>query len=146
MKRQNVTFFIPRIKSLKCLSDNDFTPTPSGKMYWLQKLCFKFLTWAGAKKVAYQETIEKVEFPPEKIEEIILQNQDYLKIRWIEPKYLLIGEDAYSKFTDKRLSTPVVIGDFVLEAYMNRAGKITVIFIPYMDGVVVVPDLEKYKS
>lgn len=129
-----------------------------GKFLRLQRLCFWLLRKLGASEIADRETYERVLIDKPKVTDIILRQQQNVSglLHGRGPKFVIIGpRDLDEAIHSSNILEGVRVDrpfQFTFNAKTNirqpnASGAMTiyglqVIVVPWMDGCVVLPDLQ----
>ena len=119
---------------------------PTGRLAWLQRLCWKVLHRMGALAQAYEPKMQVTRhvIQADKFMDRLLQQRKSMVVNWNrEPKRLLIGSDDYAEL----MCAPEVIGrgfNFLTEMWRSDGGRPRIVgleveVIPWMRGMLVMP-------
>lgn len=140
MKPQVINF-VPLRETTQSVLTSAYTFRHDRPMHWLQRACLFVLKKLQCHRIDQFFTIEKHVITDEKQMTLLrgLQRQgleiDYLFHR--KPKYLLIGPEEYTQLMDEPTSR--FMWNFKI-THQDFSG-LTVHVIPWMSGVLVVPEL-----
>ena len=120
----------------------------SSAQHWYQKLALWFLSQTGFTHhyatINTRAHFEYVEYDDDIVQRLNLCQHDILML-WHElAKYVVVGHDVAHELLD-RLNTPYM--RFPLEARLGHNGitkvlGLTLVIVPWLKGVAILPDLE----
>jgi hypothetical protein len=147
---------------VKKLSEEVYVPKLSGKWVWLQNLAYKIL-----KKFGKPYEIEVIKYSrytlsvPSLIKAIEQSSNNLQMLMSRRAKYLIIGEDMYYKLTQEKRREENISGYPIFGVNMIQPSSqspfetnydyrkremlfgLTVVVVPWVDGLFVLPDLDK---
>lgn len=130
-------------KTTKITSEKVFEFNPNAKMPWLQKICFAVLKKLNCYAMLEIGSYHRYEFDKDKlIENIAYQRREILKDVSL-PKRIYMGSGDFARFISdedqfRYVSFPADIT--VNHGRQQKIMGITVEVIPWMEGILVVPD------
>lgn len=118
---------------------------PNGRMLWLQKICFWILSKLSCTSSQMNVGFKVHSFDSDKLIDIIKEQEHVMyQVTTKRCKYVLVGRDHYERLIGESDYMTYRMFEFpqTVKGFLFRGIK--VVFIPWMTGMVAVPELSEY--
>lgn len=126
-----------------------YTYSGRGRFLWLQRILFKVLSYLKCEYGYDRMTAKFAHFQTEDLVDLIMQQQDMVyQIYRKQVKYVLVGRDHYERLVKDTDFMSHIMFQFP-HHYMSPRRMdyptafygLRVVFIPWMEGIVAVPEM-----
>jgi len=154
MSNKTQVIHIAKLKERVVFKDNTdvFSFRKDKKHHWLQKLCFKILKRIGAYGLDESVSVSRITIDTKKVIDSIIAQRGMLEMSWqFPPSHIYMGPEDYASlmkdesfmFVTQPLSFTGSVEFGSTKMPEKRIMDIPFTIIPYMKGVLMVPEYKK---
>lgn len=125
-----------------------YTYSGKGRFLWLQRILFKVLSYLKCEYGHERMSVKSTYFKTEDLVDLILKQEGMIRaIYHKQVKYVLVGRDHYERLVVNTDFMSHVMFEFPHNytthrgTYPSAFRGLRVVFIPWMEGIVAVPEM-----